>query len=134
MSKRYIDANIALRYLTGEPHDLAEQAKAELEEPAVLSMEILNEIVYVLENAKTIEEDGSQHPRYAKQSVAELLIRFSQVVDYEPYDLMLYALRLHREQPNLDIADCELIARNHLKNDEVVTFDKRLQKRLLQVG
>lgn len=134
MSKTYIDANAIIYYLTGKPENLAKQAACMVEGEVTVVVEVLNEVIYVLECAKSTDDEGRETKSYPTENLMDLLLELDGEVYYEPRDIILYALRMHREHPNLDMVDCELLARNVLHNDAVCTFDKRLKKRLLKPG
>lgn len=64
-----------------------------------------------------------------RTEMAETLIDFLDEISIENQETACEALSLFSET-SLDFVDCVLIARHRILGDEVVSFDKKLNKRL----
>jgi predicted nucleic acid-binding protein len=122
-----VDANVLLRFLTGEPKDLAERAarlmvRAERGEVLlVLSPLVVAEMVWVLKSVycRSYEE------------IAEVLVPLLSAAGLEAEDreLTIEALELTRER-NVDFLDAVLSLQAVRLGETVCTFDKTDFKRL----
>lgn len=121
---KYIDTNILVRIITGDDQVAAQKAIAEIERGATnefyIADAILVELCFVLEfhTYAMIRADIA--------SAIESLITTPQITVAKETS---QALKLYREHPKLDYADCLLFALGG-KNG-VFTFDKALQRTLL---
>lgn len=121
-TKRIIDANIILRYILKDNDNDFEIAKSEILKGAATDITILAEVVYVLKGVYKI-------PR---EEITETLIALSEEIEYEDNDIIIETL-LNYKDKSLDFVDCYLIARNKMLQDEVITFDKKLNNELNKV-
>ena len=117
--KKLIDANVILRYLLGDHPQMSEKAKKVIEAGAFTLPEVLAEVVYVLKGIYKVE----------RAEIAKVLIDFLDEISIENQETVCEALSLFSET-SLDFVDCVLIARHRILGDEVVSFDKKLSKRL----
>lgn len=117
--KKLIDANVILRYLLGDHPQMSEEAKRIIEDGAFTLPEVLAEVVYVLKGVYKVE----------RTEIAKTLIDFLDEISIENQEAVCEALSLFSET-SLDFVDCVLIARHRILGDEVVSFDKKLNKRL----
>ncbi len=117
--EKLIDANVILRYLLGDHPQMSEQAKNVIANGAFTLPEILAEVVYVLKGVYHVE----------RIEIAKTLIEFLDEIRMDNQKVMCEALTLFSET-SLDFVDCILIARHRVLDDEVVSFDKKLNKML----
>lgn len=117
-----LDANAVLRYLL---RDIPEQADAvkELVEDynAYVYPEILAEVAYVMSGVY-----GA-----SRQDIAKALLIFINETPVHDREMVEMTLRLYGES-SLDFVDCLLIARNSVLRENVLSFDKKLNKRLIE--
>lgn len=127
MKRLRVDANVLLRFLTGEPKDLAERAarlmvRAERGEVVlVLSPLVVAEMVWVLKSF--------YHRSY--EEIAEVLVPLLSAAGLEAEDreMLIEALELTRKR-NVDFLDAVLALQAVRKSETVCTFDKTDFKRL----
>lgn len=117
-----LDANAVLRYLL---RDIPEQADAvrELVEDyrAYVYPEILAEVTYVLSGVYEM----------SRQDIAKALLIFLDETPAYDREMLEMALRLYGDS-TLDFVDCLLVARNSVLKENVLSFDKKLNKRLIE--
>ena len=117
--KKLIDANVILRYLLEDHPQLSPEAKEVIESGASTLPEVLAEVVYVLKGVYKID----------RKEISRTLIDFMDEVTVENQDIMIEAFSLFSET-SLDFVDCILIAYHRTDGIEVVSFDKKLNKKL----
>lgn len=117
---RLIDANVILRYLLADNQVMAQQAKEVVENGAYSKPEVIAEVVYVLKGVY----------RVGRADVAAYLKALLQVIQCPEEEAVIYALDLYA-QTSLDFIDCLLIAYHILNSETVFSFDKKLNKYLL---
>jgi predicted nucleic-acid-binding protein len=118
----YLDTNVIIRHLTGDPPELAEVATALLAdvERLVLVDVIVAECVYVLESFY-------EHPREQIATAMRALLALPAVA-VEDHDRLLRALELY-EQARLDFAEAYLAACAELTSvRNVASFDHSLDR------
>ncbi len=123
MRAAWSDTNVVLRYLTGEPRDLAARARAAMAEVEAgrlrlrVAIEIVIELVYVL-TGKTY--------RYTRREVADRLTALltSDGIEAEEPDLCVEALARMAEL-NVPFVDALLAARALSAAEPVITLDER---------
>lgn len=116
-----LDANIILRYLLNDNEQMADEAEKIIKENmALVTIEIIAEVVYVLKRVYSIERD----------IIKSSLFDFLSEVQSNEIEVIKLGLTVYSEK-NLDFVDCILYAYYKVKGYEVKTFDKKLQ-RLLQ--
>ena len=81
--------------------------------------EVLAEVVYV---QKGVYQVG-------RTEIARTLIEFLDEISIDDQEVMYEALSLFSET-SLDFVDCVLIARHRILGDEIISFDKKLNKML----
>lgn len=120
---KHLDANAFLRYLLNDIPAQAEAARGVIDSgTAILTNEVLAEIVYVLDKVYGL-------PR---QKISDALVGVVQEAQCEDRELVLGALSIYRGNRKLDIVDSILAARHRLRQVEVLTFDKDLQKQMVK--
>lgn len=120
--RAFVDTNILVRHLTGEPTDMAERATAFLanaDELLVADL-ILAETVYVLESFY-------KAPRSQVADAMRSLLAMSCVVTIDPA-LLLRALEVY-ELDRIDFAEAYLVAQAETSGvGVVVSFDKSIDR------
>ena len=118
----FIDTNIIVRHLTGDPADMAARATAFLESASGLLLTdlVLAETVYVLESF--------YHVPHAKVAEAmRSLIAFKAVITVDPA-LLLRALEVY-EVERLDFAEAYLVASAESSAvNTIVSYDKSIDR------
>lgn len=117
--KRIIDANIILRYILKDNDSDFEIAKREILKGTTTDIAILAEVVYVLKGIYKI----------SREEIVETLITLSEEIEYENNDVVIETLSNFKNK-NLDFVDCYLLARKKIFQDEIITFDKKLNNEL----
>lgn len=115
--RKLIDANVILRYLLGDHRQMSLDASRIIEGGAFTLPEVIAEVVYVLKGVYKID----------RSEVGKTLIEFLDEVAIENQDVICEALSLFSET-SIDFIDCILIARHRILGDEIVSFDKKLNK------
>ncbi len=121
----FVDANIVLRYVLNDHPQLSRRAADILEEQTVvMPTEVVCEVVYVLQKVYHI----SRQEIHIKLSglAAESLITFEKTAISE------HALQTY-STGSLDIVDAYLLAYHAVDQDQVLTFDEKLQKHLQRI-
>lgn len=117
----FVDTNIVIRHLTGDPPDMAARATAFLgTEELLLADLIVAETVYVLESFY-------KAPRSQIADAMRSLIAFPSIVTVNPA-LLLRAIEVY-EVDRLDFAEAYLVANAESTGvDRVASFDKALDR------
>ena len=118
----FLDTNVLIRHLTGDPPKLAARATAILTEagPLLLADLILAECVYVLESFYEVKP----------ASIAELMRSALAMPNIETVDtgLLLRALEVY-EIDRLDFAEAYLVAQAETTGvGEIVSFDRSIDR------
>lgn len=121
MTRVWVDANVLLRFLTGEPTDLAERARAFMEQVATGEVEakinvlILAEVVWVLKSFY----------KQPMSRIAEVLVPLiaANGVSVDDPDLAMGALGL-AARTGVDFADAYLALLAQRSSEPVCTFDR----------
>jgi predicted nucleic acid-binding protein len=125
LKRLWVDANVLLRFLTGEPSDLAERAArllGEVEEGKtvlVLPPLVLAEVVWVLKSFY----------RHPMPEIVKVLVPLLSTdgIEVEDRDLMIHALELAREK-NVDFADAVLALQAARHGERVCSFDRDFKR------
>jgi len=125
MKPLLLDANILLRFITGEPVDQAQEA-AELVAAAEAGKVRLAVLPMVLAEAVFVLTGFYEHPR---SQVAEVLAHLISSPGFhnEEQERMLHALKLFGTG-KLDFVDCYLAAASIREGRTLVSFDRDLAK------
>lgn len=121
---KIIDANVVLRYLLADIPTLFIQSEGLIENDAIyLPFEVLSEIVYVLEKVYTVE----------RKEISGSLINLLKYQNISTYDLEIadHALKAYSDT-NIDFIDTLLYAYHKVKDFEIVSYDKKLNKYIKQ--
>ena len=127
MSRLWLDANVLLRFITGEPAELAERSarlmrRAEEGEVTLYLSELtLAEVVWVLRSFY----------RHSIEQIADVLVRLVNApgIVVGNRDRTIQALELARDQ-NVDYIDAVLALQAAAVGESVATFNKTDFKRL----
>jgi predicted nucleic acid-binding protein len=127
MKRLWVDANVLVRFLTGEPEDMHERsvelmARVERGEVTlVISQLVVAEVIWVLKSFY----------KHSTEDISKVVIGLLSApgVEAEDHQTMIRAVELAREK-NVDFIDAHLalLAAGH--GEEVCTFDKTDFKRL----
>lgn len=118
----FVDTNVLIRHLTGDPPEMAARATAVLAEPGPLLLAdlVVAECVYVLESYYEVERD----------QVAVLMtaaIALPSIETIAP-DLLRRALAIY-EHDRLDFAEAYLVAQAEASGvSQVVSFDRSIDR------
>ncbi|MEG0323629.1 MAG: PIN domain-containing protein [Raoultibacter sp.] len=117
---KLVDANVLLRYLIDDNKEQAKTAADVIRnDQAYTYSEVLAEVVYVLEGVYGRSRTEIDH---ALENL------FDDIYVYDE-DVLRCTLRIYSVS-KLDFVDCLIIARNLLRNEDVFSFDKSLNKHL----
>ena len=119
MNKILIDNNVILRYLLDDVEEMALMAEQMIEGGAWTTPEVLAEMTYVLESVYG----------FSRRDIAAALNTVFIHVEVRPYDVVGRAIREY-DNTDLDFVDCMMIAYSAEGNERVLTFDKRVNRRL----
>ena len=122
---KYVDTNVLVRVITGDNPKLANQAIAEIQRGAQNEFCILDAIL--VETCFVLEFHEYKMTRANIAAALQALISSPQIFIT---DTTLRSLKLYKDHPALDYADCLLFATGG--RNGVLTFDSDLQKSLLQ--
>ena len=123
---RYLlDANAILRFLLQDVEEQFQYVKTAIRNRnCYITLEVLAEVCYVLEGLYQVSrEDIICNFRKLNNDVVILNA-----------DVLLRALEIFDKTPKLDFVDCLLYGYKTEKGVDIVTFDKKLQKRLEMIG
>jgi predicted nucleic-acid-binding protein len=127
VKRLWVDANVLVRFLTGEPEPMAEKAaqlvlRAERGEVLlVLSTLVLAEVVWVLKSFY----------RHSYEEIARVVVPLLSAdgVEVEDRELLIRAIELTRDK-NVDFSDAVLALQAVRHGETVCTFDASDFKRL----
>jgi predicted nucleic acid-binding protein len=123
----WVDANVLLRFLTGEPEPMAERAtrlmqRAEQGEVLlILSPLVIAEIVWVLKSF--------YRHSYDEISQAMIPLLSADGIEVEDRELLIRSIELARDK-NVDFSDAVLALQAARRGEAVCTFDETDFKRL----
>lgn len=118
----FLDTNVLIRHLTGDPPALAARATALLAEPGPLLLAdlVVAECVYVLESYYEVERD-----QVAELMRAAIALPSSETIDA---DTLLRALAIY-EIDRLDFAEAYLVAQAEATGvSQVISFDRSIDR------
>lgn len=117
-----IDANVILRYLLNDHTTMSLQAKQVIEQGACTKPEIIAEVIYVLKGVYNA----------TREDICTYIKMILELVECTDSEAVEYAVELFARF-KLDFIDCLLISYNILYDDAIFTFDKKLNKKLLEL-
>jgi predicted nucleic-acid-binding protein len=111
-----IDANIILRSILNDNEQLAKQARIIIENSECFAPnEVIAEVVFVLQKVYEV-------PRQEIATLISNSFKYFEVAD----EILLKESLLFYAKTNLYFVDCILAAYSSVKNEDVATFDKKL--------
>jgi predicted nucleic-acid-binding protein len=120
---QFVDANIVLRYILGDHEELSEKAKENLEyEELEMPFEVIAEVVYVLEGVY-----GSG--RSEIQAGVLGLLKYPNIRTSDE-EVLKQAFQIFSEK-NLDFVDALLVGYHNVRKAKVFSFDKKMNKLLV---
>ena len=114
-----VDANVVLRYMLHDDPSRAAIAEQAIREGAFLLPEVLAEVVYVLRDVYSIPKDSIS---------SQLQLLVDEVQSDNP-GILKTALATFGST-NIDFVDCLLVSYNNHFGDKVVSFDRKLNRKL----
>lgn len=112
----YADANIIVRYIINDDEIMAEKADEAINSGSVFILpEVFAEVTYVLSKVYKID----------RMSVADSMLELLDYVSTSVPAIMKNALEYYRDT-KLDFVDCILAAYKIVENNEILSFDKKL--------
>lgn len=112
-----IDANVILRYILRDNEEQAEQANKVIQNGAYTTMAIIAEVIYVLENVYIV-------PR---NKIKQAIVSLFEDIECHDSEIIIYGMNVY-ERVKLDFMDCMLVAFHKVKDIDIFTFDKKLNK------
>ena len=116
MSK-ILDANAILRYLLNDIEEQAECVEEAIRSGAGTIPEVIAEVVYVLMGVY----------QCGRKEIADTLSVFLKEIDLVDKPVVMQAL-VYYHTSNLDYVDCILAARAAVLKDDILTFDRKLNR------
>lgn len=117
------DTNIFIRYFLNDIEDLANKATFYIENfDIILLNEVFAEIIYVLEKIYKI-------PRLKISMILNNLLTSETIIN-ENKIILINSLEYY-SATRFDIVDCILISFNNISKTQVISFDKKLLKKLI---
>ena len=113
-----IDANVILRFLIGDNIEMLEMLKRAIESGNTYTLpSILAEVVYVLNGHYEVE----------RSKIRDILVHLFDKVSIENAPVIISALNYYADR-NVDFVDGIVISYARLNGEEVLSFDKKLNK------
>ena len=122
---RWVDANVLLRFLTGDPPKLADRASALLQEAERIGAPLRVHSVVVAETVWVLQSFYG----YTRQDVSDALVPLLNhpALKVEGARVVIEALRT-MARSNVDFADALLAATADSRDESVVSFDRDFRK------
>ena len=115
-----LDANAILRYILNDNEDMALEVMRVIETQDVLvTIEIIAEVIYVLKRVYGAD----------KHEITEVILAFISDINVVEREVLKLGIETYAKN-NLDFVDCILYAYKCLKEYDIFTFDKKLNKLL----
>lgn len=115
-----LDANAILRYLLNDNEKMVLEAEKVIKDNrAMVTIEVVAEVVYVLKRVYVV----------GRTEIKEAVLKFLSEVQVEEREVLVLGVETYASK-NLDFVDCILYAYKKVKNYDVLTFDKKLNKLL----
>ena len=120
-----MDANAVLRFLLQDIEEQFEQVNTIImKEKCYVTLEVMAEVSYVLEGLYQVE----------RKDIIDNFRKLNFDVTILNADVFLRSLELFDKTPKLDFVDCLLYGYKMERNIDIITFDKKLKKRLDDIG
>lgn len=116
-----LDANAVLRFLLRDNEEQFIQIRTTIQSNnCYVTLEVLAEVCYVLEGVYQV----------TREDIVSIFRKLNNDVIVLNADILLRGLEIFDKAPKLDFVDCLLYGYKWEKGINIVTFDKKLQKRL----
>lgn len=116
-----LDANAVLRFLLQDIEEQFQQVNAIIrKEKCYVTLEVMAEVSYVLEGLYQAE----------RKDIIDNFRKLNFDVVILNADVFLRSLEIFDKTPKLDFVDCLLYGYKMERNIDIITFDKKLKKRL----
>ena len=120
-----LDANAVLRFLLQDIEEQFEQVNTIImKEKCYVTLEVMAEVSYVLEGLYQVE----------RKDIIDNFRKLNFDVTILNADVFLRSLELFDKTPKVDFVDCLLYGYKMERNIDIITFDKKLKKRLDDIG
>ena len=119
--KILLDANAILRYLLDDIHEQHLSVKKAIENrDCFCILSVMQEVVYILE----------AYYQVPRSEISSNLLPVKEIIEIEDEDVFVSAIQHYTETPKIDFADCIMCGYQKNRNVDILTFDKKLQKKL----
>lgn len=116
-----LDANAILRFLLQDTEEQFQYVRTAIRnKKCYITLEVLAEVCYVLEGLYQV----------AREDIVCNFRKLNNDAVILNADVLLRALEIFDKTPKLDFVDCLLYGYKMEKGIDILTFDKKLQKRL----
>lgn len=126
MNQGYMDANVILRFLTGDPPQMAERAASLFRAVEQGELRLIVEPIVLTEVVWVLQSFYHYRPAQIAPVLREFLGQYG--IEAEDKDIMLHALSLY-ESKNVDFADA-LVAARMLRRGvtQIFSFDEHFER------
>ena len=114
-----IDANVIIRCILNDCPEMTAKAVEIIDAGAYTKPEILAEVVYVLQKVYSVQ----------RPEIRNMLNKILEVVSCSERECVIFAMDLYASV-SLNFVDCLLIAYHKVNNENIFSFDKKLNKHL----
>lgn len=119
-----LDANAILRFLLQDNEEQFQYVKRVIRnENCYATLEVLAEVCYVLEGLYQVSRDD----------IINNFRKLNNDITILNADILFRALEIFNKTPKLDFVDCLLYGYRKERGLDIITFDRKLQKRLEDV-
>lgn len=119
-----LDANAILRFLLQDNEEQFQYVKRVIRnENCYATLEVLAEVCYVLEGLYQVSRDD----------IINNFRKLNNDITILNADVLFRALEIFNKTPKLDFVDCLLYGYRKERGLDIITFDRKLQKRLEDV-
>lgn len=126
MNLAYVDANVILRFLTGDPPDMAEQAAHLFQAVEQGELRLIVDSIVLAETVWVLQSFYRYRPAEIAPVMREFLLQDG--IEAEDKDVLLQALSLY-ESKNVDFADALVAARmRRQKVRDIFSFDEHFDR------
>ena len=122
--KYLLDANAVLRFLLKDNEIQYQRVfNAIQKENCYVNLEVMAEVCYVLEGLYGV----------SRADIVENLRKLNNVMTIYNVDILMRGLEIFDKSPKLDFVDCLLYGYKLERGMDILTFDRKLQKRLEEI-
>ena len=120
-NKCLLDANAVLRFLLRDNEEQFMHIRKMIRtKECYVTLEVMAEVCYVLEGLYQV----------SRKDIINSFCKLNNDITILYADVLLQALEIFDKSPKLDFVDCLLYGYKKEKGMNIITFDKKLQKRL----